>query len=305
MKIITKKRLIRGLPLYIMLSIPLAWYVLFCYVPMVGIAIAFKDYNIYTGLLKSSWASPNIFKHFISFLSDDYFWKVFINTLRAGFFNTLICFPAPIILALMFNELRLGKFKKTMQTVSYMPYFVSTVAIVNIVIIMLSQTDGVINNLLQMSGLDRISFLVQPGWFVPIYVTINLWRSVGWGTIIYIAAMSNINSELYEAAGIEGAGRFRKIWHITLPAIRYTIVILLILAMPSIISADFETILLLQQPQTLNVSDVIPTYIFRRGLIDTRYDFAAAVGLFSAIINMALIIFANKISKKTADISIF
>lgn len=301
----TKKNIKRAIPLYVMLLLPMAWYLIFCYVPMAGVIVAFKDYNIYSGIIKSPFASPSPFAHFVLFLSDNYFWKIFMNTFKIGFFNTLICFPAPIILALMFNELKIGKFKKTTQSVSYMPYFVSTVAIVNIVLIMLSQSDGLVNNLLQSWGFERINFLTSSSYFIPIYVTLSLWRSVGWGTIIYIAAMSNINMELYEAADIEGAGRIKKMWHITLPSIRYTIVILFILAVPGIIYADLETILLLQTPQTLNVSDVLSTYIYRRGLIDTRYDFAAAIGIFSSIINMSLIIITNKITKKVSDISIF
>ncbi len=305
MKDVTRKNIVRGIPLYIMLALPVAWYLVFCYVPMGGIIVAFKDYNIFTGILRSPFASPSPIKHFLLFLKDDYFWKIFLNTFRIGFFNTLICFPAPIILALIFNEIRPGKFKKTTQSISYMPYFVSTVAIVNIAIIMLSQSDGVVNNLLQDWNFERINFLTAPKYFIPIYVVVNLWRSVGWGTIIYIASMSNINSELYEAADIEGANRFRKMWHITLPAIRYTIIILFILAVPGIIHADLEMILLLQTPQTLTISDVLPTYVYRRGLIDTRYDFAAAIGLFSAVVNMILILMTNKVTKKIADVGIF
>ncbi len=305
MRPLTKRNIIRGIPLYIMLILPMAWYAVFCYVPMGGIIVAFKDYNIFTGILKSPFASPTPFAHFLLFLKDDYFWKIFLNTFRIGFFNTLICFPAPIILALVFNEIRPGKFKKATQSISYMPYFVSTVAIVNIAIIMLSQSDGVVNNILQDMGMNRINFLTAPQYFISIYVTVNLWRSVGWGTIIYIASMSNINMELYEAADIEGANRFQKMWHITLPAIRYTIIILFILAVPGIIYADLEMILLLQTPQTLTISDVLATYVYRRGLIDTRYDFAAAIGLFSAVINMTLILITNKITKKVADVGIF
>lgn len=299
-----RRNIKRGVPLYLMLLLPIAWYLIFCYVPMGGIAIAFQKYNNFAGIFGSPMAEP-FYKHFQQFLTDDYFWRVFFNTMRVGFFNTLVCFPAPIILALMFNELRVGKFKKTMQTVSYLPYFVSTVAIVNIAIIMLSQSEGLINNVLSGMGIDRVNFLGDPKWFVPIYVIINLWRSVGWGTIIYIAAMSNINSELYEAASIDGAGRFKKMWYITLPAIKYTIVILLIMAMPGILGADFETILLLQQPSNMVVSDVISTYIYRRGLQNSGFDYAAAIGLFSSVVNMILIIISNQVSKKTADVSIF
>lgn len=304
-----KRALIRGIPLYIMLALPIIWYIVFCYVPMGGLVVAFKDYNEYVGF-SSPWATDingklDLFKHFKEFLFDDYFWKVFLNTFRVGFFNTLICFPAPIILAVLFNELMNGKFKKIMQTVSYLPYFVSTVAIVNIMAVMLSQTDGVVNQMIASLGFDKINFLLNPNWFIPIYVVLNLWRSVGWGTIIYIASMSNINTELYEAADIEGAGRFRKIWHITLPAIKPTIMILLILALPGILGADFEEILLLQKPQIMSVADVIPTYVYRRGIIEGSADFSTALGMFSAVLNMVIIIAANKISQKVAEVSLF
>lgn len=298
------RNLKRGIPLYLMLLLPIAWYIIFCYIPMGGIIIAFQDYNIWSGVIGSSFADP-FYKHFRDFLTDDYFWQVFKNTVRLGFFNTLVCFPAPIILALMFNELRVGKFKKTTQTISYLPYFVSTVAIVNIVIIMFSQADGLINNLLAEWGLERINFLGNPDYFVPIYVFINLWRSLGWGTIIYIAAMSNISPEVYEAAAIDGAGRFQRMWHITLPALLPTVITMLILAMPGILGADFETVMLLQQPSNMVVSDVVSTYIYRRGLQNSGFDYAAAIGLFSSVMNLLMIIAANKVSKKVADISIF
>ncbi len=301
----TRKNLKRGWILYVMLSIPLIWYFIFCYIPMGGIIVAFKDYNIYKGILESSWASGSIFKHFKSFLEDSYFWDVFVNTIIIGSANTMINFPTPIVLALVFNELKNKRFKKVTQTISYLPYFVSTVAIVNIVLILLSPSTGIINEILKGFGLKSIHFIMEPAYFVPIYVTTNMWRSIGWGTIIYIAAMANINLELYEAADIEGAGRFKKIWHITMPSIKPTIAILLILSMPGIVAADFETVLLLQRPQTFSTSDVIPTFIYRKGLLDARFDFGAAVGLVFAVLNTIIIYVSNKVSQKTAEVSIW
>lgn len=308
-RLATKKAFIRGLPLYAMLILPLAWYIIFCYIPMGGISISLMDYNEYQGFA-SPWATDvnghlDLLKHFKEFLTDDYFWKVFGNTLRVGFFNTLVCFPAPIILALLFNELVLPKFKKATQSITYLPYFVSTVAIVNIMMVMLMRSDGIVNEVLASLGFDRVDFLTDPKWFVPIYVILNLWRSVGWGTIIYIAAMSNIDTALYEAADIAGASRLQKMIHITLPAIKPTIVTLLILNLPGILGADFEEILLLQRPQIMAVADVLPTYVYRRGILDGSADFATAVGLFGSVLNIVLIFIANKISKKVAEVSLF
>lgn len=307
-----KVRFLRSLPLYAMIALPIAWYILFCYAPMFGLVIAFEDYNPYIGFgspwLTDLMGNPDPFGHFKEFLTDGYFWQVFVNTLRMGFFNTLICFPAPIVLALMFNEMRTGKYKKLTQSVSYLPYFVSTVALVNILIVMFSYSEGVFNNLRDAMGMERINYIAEPSYFVPIYVLMNLWRSVGWGTIIYIASMANVNTELYEAADMDGAGRFSKIWHITLPAILPTIMIQLILAMPGILNVDFEAVLLLQRDQNLSVSDTISTYIYRRGLGSAsgspRYDYGTAIGLFSSFINLFLVLITNWISKKTSDIGV-
>jgi len=301
----TKNNIKRGWILYIMLVFPVVWYVVFCYVPMGGIIVAFKDYNVYRGIIESPWSSEDIFKHFKAFLGDRYFWEVLLNTFIIGTVNTAINFPAPILLALMFNELKDGPFKRISQTVSYLPYFISTVAIVSIVIAMLSPSTGIVNNIIKRFGAEPINFIMEPKYFIPIYVLTNMWKNIGWGTIIYIASMSNVNPELYEAAGIEGAGRLRKMWHITLPAIKPTIVILLILSMPGILAVDFETILLLQRPQTYSVSDVIPTYVYRKGLLDSRFDYGTALGLFFSIVNMGIIYSSNKFSKKAADISIW
>ena len=294
-----------------MLLIPIIWYIVFCYIPMGGLVIAFKKYNIFIGF-GSPWLTDyegnlDVFGHFKKFLKDEYFWQVFGNTFRLGFWNTLICFPAPIILALMFNELIPGKYKKITQTLSYLPYFVSTVALVSILTQMLALKDGLLNNFIQKLGGERVNFLVEGKWFVPIYVVLNLWRSVGWGTIIYISSIANIDVSLYEAASIDGAGRWAKMWHITLPALKPQIVVMFILAVPGIIGADFEEVLLLQQDQNLAVSDVVPTYVYRRGIGSSypQYDYSTAVSLFFSIISLALILVSNKISNKVSEIGLF
>lgn len=304
-KALLNKNLIKSVPLYIMLIFPLAFYIIFAYGPMAGLVIAFKDYSLWKGMFASPWADHFGFGHFITFLTDDYFWKVLKNTFVLGAVNTAVNFTAPIILALIVNELKASMYKKVTQTLTYLPYFVSTVAIVGIIISMLSPSTGIFNNIIKMLGGKPVNFLLAPNYFLPIYVLTNMWKGLGWGTIIYIASMANVNPELYEAAGIEGAGRLKKMWHITLPAIKPTIAILLIMSMPGIINTDFETILLLQRPQTMGVADVIATYSYRRGLLGTEFDYGAAMGLFFSILSIVIIFFSNKISKKLSDISIW
>lgn len=297
-----KRNFKRARLLYILLAFPILWYILFCYVPMFGVGIAFKNYSLFRGFAASPWVG---FKHFIEFLPDSYFWHVFRNTLFLGFFNTLINFPIPIILALLFNEMKYGMFKKITQTVSYLPHFVSTVALVNIVTVMLSPSMGVINHVIQSFGIEPINFLIQDEWFRPIYILTIMWRDAGWGTIIYLAAMANIDPELYNVADIDGAGRLMKILHITIPSIISTIIIMLMLSMPGIIGNDFETVLLLQMPITYNTSDVIGTFIYRRGLIDSRFDYATAIGLMFSVLSMGIIYISNKMGRKFGGISIW
>ena len=306
-----KKLLLRALPLYVMLVLPVIWYLIFCYLPMGGLVIAFEKYNVFVGF-GSPWLTNNdgeldLFGHFRRFLTDEYFWRAFLNTVRLGFWNTLFCFPAPIILSLLFNEMRHSKIKKISQTASYLPYFVSTVACVSILTMMLSRNNGLINNIISALGGSRINFLVEPDYFVVIYVLLNLWRSVGWGTIIYTAAISAIDPALYDAAAIDGAGRFRQMIYITLPSIKPQIIIMLILAIPGIINADFEEVLLLQQDQNLIVSETVATYIYNRGIGSAypQYDYTTAIGLFYSIITMGLVLGANKLADKTSKIGLF
>ena len=298
-----KRRLKEAIPLYIMLILPLAFYLVFHYGPMVGIVIAFKRYSLWRGIWDSPWSDP-LFANF-NFLSDDYFWGTVRNVFVIGSSNLVFNFTTPIILALAVNELRPTRYKKVTQTVTYLPYFVSTVAMVGIATAIMSPSFGIINNIIKGMGLDAVNFLTEPKYFVIIYVIMIMWKGTGWSTIIYLAAMANVNQELYEAASIEGAGRFKKMWHITLPAIKPTIAILLIMAMPSVLSADFEMILLLQTPQTLRVSDIVATYTYRRGLLGADFAFGTAVGLFFSIIGINIIFGVNALSKKLADISIW
>lgn len=288
--------------MYAMLLFPLLWYLLVCYVPMFGIVMAFQKYSVYKGILGSEWVG---LKNFEKFLTDPYFWQVLKNTFLLGFFNTLVNFPLPIMLALMLNELKDGRFKKITQTISYLPYFVSTVALVSILTSVLSPSQGVINSIIKALGGQSISFMLESNYFRPIYILLGAWRGTGWGTIIYLAAMTGVDPQLYEVAEIDGANRFQKIWNITLPAILPTIIIMLILAVPGVLGADFETVLLLQQPLTMNVSDVISTYVYRRGLQDQKFDYATAVGLMFSMVSMVIIYASNDLARKKGDISLW
>lgn len=307
---LSMKDIKRSVILYSFLVLPLLWYLIFCYVPMGGIIVAFKKYSIYKGMLNSPWNPNGIFGHFRDYLTDPYFWKVFRNTFLLGAINLIVTFPATIFLAVVFNELREGPFKKLSQTISYLPYFISTVAIVNIIIVILTPSTGIVNQIMKGMGMQPVDFIQENSWFIPVYVFINLWKNLGWGTIIYVAAMTNINPELYEAADVEGAGRMVKIFSITLPSILPTIVITLILNMPGILGADFETVLLLQQPATLDVSDTIPTYIYRRafqpaGFGTPKLDYAAAIGLFFSVLSTLVVVVTNKMARKLSEISLW
>lgn len=285
-----------------MLASPVLWYLLICYVPMFGIVIAFQKYSIFRGVMGSPWVGLD---NFAKFLKEPYFWQVLKNTFLLGFFNTLINFPLPIILALMFNELHAGRLKKVAQTISYLPYFVSTVALVSILTSILSPSRGVVNAIIKALGGEGVSFMLEPAWFRPIYILLGSWRGTGWGTIIYLAAMAGVDPEMYQVAEIDGAGRFRRIWNITLPSILPTITVLLILAIPGVLGADFETVLLLQQPLTMNVADVVATYVYRRGLQDRKFDYATAVGLMFSVISMVFIYICNSLARRKGEISLW
>jgi len=289
-----KKSIKKYIPLYIMISVPLIWYFVFCYIPMGGIIIAFKNYSLWLGIWDSPWVG---FDHFKRFLSDEWFYMVLKNNLVLGGLNLLFNFTAPIILALLINEIRSQKFKRLTQSISYLPYFVSTVALVNIVLIMTSR-EGIVNSMITFFGSDPILFAAEPGWFRPMYIITLMWRGVGWGSIIYLATIAGISPELYDAAEIDGAGRLRKIWNVTIPGMLPVISIMLILAIPGILGADFETVLLMQQPITYSTSDVIPTYVFRRGFLGGSFSYGTAMGLSLSLVGIILILITNKISNK-------
>lgn len=287
--------------IYLMLVPVVAYYLVFHYGPMYGVQIAFRDFNPATGIWGSPWVG---LKHFRSFFSGVFIGRLLRNTLSINLLDLALGFPAPIILALLLNEVRWNPFKRFVQTITYMPHFISLVVVVGMLLDYLAR-DGMINNLLGLVGVPVEAYLENPAWFQPIYVLSGIWQHVGWGSIIYLAALSNIDPTLYEAAMVDGAGRFRQLVHITLPGIAPTIIILLILRMGAMMTVGYEKIILMYNPSTYETADVISTYVFRRGILQTDYSFSAAVGLFNSAINFALVVLANRISRRLSETSLW
>lgn len=286
----------------IMLLPVLIYYGIFQYGPMYGIIVAFKDFYPLRGIVGSPWAG---FKHFEELFSSLFFISVLKNTLIISFYKLLFGFPAPILLALLLNEVKHFKFKKVVQSVTYLPHFISWVVLAGLVIEILSPTRGPINIILQNFGLQPIYFIAEPVWFRGVLVGSGIWREVGWSSIIYLAAISNIDPEMYDVAELDGAGRFRKIWNITLPAIAPVVVIMFIFATGSIINDDFDQIYNLLNAKVMGVGDVISTYTFREGLQRMNYSYASAVGLFKNIVAFTLVMITNTIARKTSDYAIW
>lgn len=297
-----KKQIKKRWQLYIMILPVIAYFVIFHYVPMYGVQIAFKDFIASKGITGSEWVG---FKHFIRFFDSYHFWRLMKNTLGIGVYELLVGFPVPIILALMINEVRLKFFKRTVQTVTYAPHFLSTVVLVGMIIIFLSPDSGVVNQVIQLFGGKEISFLTEPKWFKTVYVFSGVWQSMGWSSIIYLAALAGIDPQLHESAIMDGANRWQRIWNINIPGILPTIIILLILNTGSIVSVGFEKVFLMQNDLNLEASDVIATYVYRSGILDAEFSFASAVGLFSTIINFILLITVNSIAKKVGQTSLW
>jgi putative aldouronate transport system permease protein len=287
----------------IMLVLPvILYYIIFHYLPMYGIIIAFKDYSISKGILGSEWVG---FKWFLEFFRSYFFGRLIKNTLTLSIYGIIFAFPAPIIFALLLNELRNGIFKRVVQTVSYLPHFISLIVVVGMMVNFLHPVDGIVNVFLKNLGRQPINFLADPNWFRPLYIGSGIWQEFGFGSIIYLAALASIDSEIYEAAKIDGANRWKQIRYVTIPGIMPTIMILLILRLGHIMSVGFEKIILMYNPSTYEVADVISTYVYRRGIINSQFSFAASVGLFNAVINLILLLTVNKISKRVSEISLW
>jgi len=287
--------------LYSFLVLPVIYFIIFKYAPMLGNIIAFRKYRGGTNFFGSEWVG---FTYFEMFMKDPTFWRAFFNDLTLSVSYLVVKFPITLIFALLLNELRRVKWKKFVQTVSYLPHFISMVIVAGMIKEIVSLT-GPINNILMWLGFDKISFISLPEWFPTLYVTSGIWQSLGWGTILYLAAMTAIDPSLYEAAKIDGANRFRLAMHVTIPGILPTVMVLLILDIGSILGSNFEKILLLYNPLTYETADVISTYVYRMGITGSNFSYATAVGLFEGIVGLILVTIANEVSKRTTKSSLW
>ncbi len=291
---IFKKKLYRDRYLYLLLAPMIIWIVLFKYKPLYGLQIAFKDYSLYKGIEGSPWVG---LKHFKTFFTGPYFYRTIRNTFVLNFLILLIGFPAPIILALLLNEIKNIKFKRFVQTATYLPHFISSVIVAGIVINFLSPSTGVVNVILERLGFERIYFLIRPDLFRGIFVGMEIWKEAGFKSIVFLAALTSIDAQLYEAAKIDGANRFKQLWHVTIPGLLPTIMIMFIIQVGNLVTLSFEKIILLYNPSTYETADVLGSYVYRVGLVDAQYDLAAAVGLFETVVAFVLVVGANKLSK--------
>ena len=287
--------------LYSFLVLPLLFLLVFRYVPILGNVVAFRRFRPGGSMFGDEWVGLYYVKMFIN---DQQFWHAFTNTVILGFLTLLVVFPLPIILALMLNEVRSRRFKRSVQTISYLPHFMSVVIVAGVVF-QLTAVNGTVNQLIEAAGGQAITFMQDPSWFRTIYLTSEVWQTVGWGTILYLAALTTIDEQLYEAARIDGANRWQQTWHITLPGIRPTMIVLLILNVGTFMAVGFEKILLLSNPLIYSTADVISTYLYRVGIVSNSISYATAIGLFEAIIGVTLILSANAISRKTVGASLW
>lgn len=291
--------LLRDKYLYLFLLPGMLYFLVFKYLPLYGELIAFKNFNVVKGVWGSDWVG---LKHFERLFHDPYFWGILRNTLLLNLYNILFVFPAPILLALLLNEVRISWFKRTVQNMLYLPHFISWVVLSGLVIAILSPSTGFVNFFLdKVLGIEPIYFMASIFWWPVVFTVSSIWQSAGWGTILYLAAMSNIDTQLYEAAKIDGASKLRQVWHITLPGIRGTIAILLILQMGHVMDVGFEQVFNLQNSAVLEVADVISTYVYRVGLMSAQYSFATAVGLFQGVIGLILVLLVNKAIKMMGE----
>lgn len=280
----------------------LLYFIIYKYIPMFGLIIAFQDYSVFTGFLHSDWVG---LKHFKEMFSDPEVLRVLWNTLYLTFLQIVIAFPVPILLALMLNEVKYEPFKRVLQSIVYLPHFFSWVIVIGLITLFL-RSEGILNKLLVSTfDIKAIPFLTEPSYFMPLIVLEGIWKEGGWSTIIFLAAIAGINPQLYEAAIVDGAGRFRQIWHITLPGIRGTIIILLILRMGHVLDSGFEQIFLMLNAFTMEVGNVLDTYVYFKGIQAAEFSFAAAVGLFKSIVGFALLVTVNKIVKKMGGQGIY
>ena len=300
MKKTTWKKIKKSKYLYLMMLIPIVYYVLFHYMPLYGVLISFKDYKVAKGVWGSPWVG---FKWFEKFLTDEYFWKLVRNTLLLNIYGLLWGFPIPIALALMLNEVSSSGFKRIIQSVSYLPHFISTVVVCGMVMNFLS-LDGIINRFVAFLGFDKIQFMLMPEWFRTVFTASGIWQTCGWTSIIYLSALTAVDQEVLEAAMIDGANRFQKIRYVTLPSIAPTISIMLIMQLGKLMSLGYEKIIL-YNGSTYETADVISSYVYRRGILNNDFSYSTAVGLFQSVVGVLLLICSNTITKKLSENSLW
>lgn len=290
-----KKDFSRNKGLYVMILPVLVFYIIFQYGPMFGLSIAFMDYTPGKGFFNSPWVG---FKHFEAFFKDYYFARLLKNTVVISLSGLIFSFPAQIILALMINELKSKTFSRIVQSITYMPHFISVVVVCSMIIMMTSR-DGAITAFLSLFGFEKQTMLNQPGLFVPIYVISGIWQNIGWGSIIFLSALAGIDPGLYEAAKIDGAGKFRQLLSVTIPGLLPTIIIMFILQVGKMFNVGYEKIILLYNPITYETADVISTYVYRKGLLESNWSFSSAVGMFNSVVSFALVYLTNRFSRRS------
>ncbi len=291
----------RDWQLYCLALLPLIFFAIFKYGPMLGNVIAFRRFRPGGNIFGDQWVG---LRYIEMFTKDPAFWKVFANTAVLGGLTLIICFPLPIILALMLNEVRKQAFKKVVQSITYLPHFLSIVIVAGMIMQLLS-LQGTVNQIIGAIGGEQVAFIQKPEWFRTIYVGSEVWQTVGWGTILYLAALTSIDDSLYEAAKIDGAGRLRQTWHVTLPGLRPVMITLLILNIGAFLNVGFEKVLLLYNPLTYSTADVISTYLYRVGLMSNNLSYAAAIGLFQALIGLVMVLSANLIARRVVGTSLW
>ncbi len=290
--------------LYVLVLPVIAYYVVFRYIPIVGIIVSFKNFKPALGIWGSPWAGSFGFEHFIFFVQDPFFFRLLRNTVLISLYSIIFGFPAPILLAVMLSEVRQLKYKRLLQTLTYFPHFISSVVVCGM-IVAFCLSDGLFNQIGALFGRTPSSFLQNPANFRTIYVVSGIWQEAGWNSIVYLAAIAGVDQGLYEAAALDGAGRLRRIWHVTLPGIKNTIVILLIMKIGGLMNVGYEKVMLLYNPTIYETADVISTYMYRRGLLEFNFSFSTAVNLFNSVINFSLVLLANFISRKVTETSLF
>ncbi|MCI8441671.1 MAG: sugar ABC transporter permease [Provencibacterium sp.] len=294
--------IIKNYQIYLMLLPCLLYFAIFCYGPMYGVQIAFKDYNTGIGIWNSPWVG---LKHFRRFMSMPQFWQVFKNTLLLSLYSLIAGFPFPILISLMINEISRHRFKKVIQTVTYAPHFISTVVMVAMISLFLSPTSGFINKFIEALGGEAINFMIKPAYFPHIYVWTGIWQHFGWNSIIYLAALASVDEALHESAVLDGASRLQRIWYINLPCMAPTIVIQLILSLGGILGADFEKVLLMQNASIMETADIIGTYTYRIGILGSEFSLSSAIGILNSVINLIMLVLVNGICRRISDTSLW